>query len=198
MVISHGDDDHIGGAYSILSSLPVNEIITSVPERFNSKAEYCSSLQNWQWDGVNFVFINPDDNFFSSNDASCVLKIDNGVNSVLLPGDIENVTEKWLVENKLAVLSSTVLAAPHHGSRTSSSMKFVSAVSAKYVLFPIGYNNRFNFPAKIVLKRYLQKNAAIFDTAKFGAITFKLNNKEVFSSEPLLYRKTNAHYWNRI
>jgi competence protein ComEC len=196
MVVSHGDDDHIGGADSILAAISVQRIMTSVPEQFLSiKAEYCLRGQAWSWDGVDFSFINSADKLFSGNDGSCVLRIDNGVNSILLVGDIERPAENWLINNELNRLVATILVAPHHGSKTSSSPKFIEAVNAKYVLFPIGYRNRFRFPSKVVVRRYLQKKAKLFDTAQSGAITFKLG-KESFVADPLLYRVTNRHYWN--
>lgn len=196
MVVSHGDDDHSGGAYSILKLLKVKKVISSVPEKFlRNDVAVCSSEQSWRWDGVNFIFINSVDELLSSNDASCVLKIDNGSNSILLAGDIEKSVELWLVNNKLTDLAATILVAPHHGSRTSSSPKFIQAVGAKYVLFSTGYRNRFNFPSKAVVNRYLQRKTKLFDTAKFGAILFKLNY-EPFVAAPLLYRITDRHYWN--
>ena len=198
MVISHGDDDHIGGAHSVLVAMPVKKIITSVPEQFAPMpASYCASGQSWNWDGVNFMMLNPKEKLFSGNNASCVLKITSGVNSILLVGDIERPAENWLINNQLANLAATILVAPHHGSKTSSSIKFVEAVSAKYVLLPIGYRNRFRFPSKIVQRRYTQAQAKLFDTAQFGAISFKLNNKDI-AMNPLLYRITNRRYWNFV
>ena len=57
MMISHGDNDHIGGANSILTTLPVKQVLTSVPDRFKpGVASLCMTGQSWQWDGVVFLF----------------------------------------------------------------------------------------------------------------------------------------------
>ncbi len=92
-------------------------------------------------------------------------------------------------------LKSTILVAPHHGSNSSSTRSFINTVRPKYVLFPVGYLNRFAFPNKKVLIRYKKANAGLFDTVNSGAITFKFNNKDKVSL-PLEYRKLFTHYWN--
>jgi len=162
-------------------------------------AEYCSDTKTWSWDGVNFEFIYPPenkDNLTSTNENSCVLRVDTGSNgSILLTGDIEKKAEKWLVENKNSRLPASILVAPHHGSVTSSSDDFISAVHPKYVLFATGYLNRFHFPAKTIVARYLKNNSTIFNTATEGAIIFKLNITKQ-ETNPILYRISNKHYWN--
>jgi len=197
MVISHGDNDHIGGAESVLSMLNVKQIMTSVPQRFpNYHAKNCWAGEHWQWDGVTFRFLSPMENSnLKGNDASCVLKITDGKNSILLTGDIEALTEHILVKNNSQGLQSTILVAPHHGSNSSSTKTFINTVKPEYVLFPVGYLNRFAFPSKKVLIRYKTVNAISFDTVNSGAITFKFNNNDKVSL-PFEYRKLFTHYWN--
>jgi competence protein ComEC len=197
MVISHGDNDHIGGAASVLSMSNVKQIMTSVPQRFpNYHAEHCWAGNHWQWDGVTFSFLSPKQNSnLKGNDASCVLKVTNGENSVLLTGDIEALTEHILVKNNCRDLQSTILVAPHHGSNSSSTKTFINMVKPKYVLFPVGYLNRFAFPNKKVMIRYKMIYTVPFDTVNSGAITFKFNNKDKIFL-PFEYRKLFTHYWN--
>lgn len=197
LVVSHGDNDHIGGAQSILAMLNVRQVITSVPQRFPKiNAKYCEAGQSWSWDGVKFEFLSPPNkNKFSGNDASCVLHITDGKNSILLTGDIEALTEHYLFRRQKPNLHSTILVAPHHGSNTSSTEGFVKAVQAKYILFPVGYLNRFHFPTAQVIKRYKQTRAVLFDTAHSGAITFKFNSTNKINP-PAEYRKLASRYWN--
>ncbi|KPJ67898.1 MAG: hypothetical protein AMJ43_02860 [Coxiella sp. DG_40] len=197
MVISHGDNDHIGGAASVLSMLNVKQIMTSVPERFpNNRAGHCWAGKSWQWDGVTFSFLSPKLNSdLKGNDASCVLKVTDGVNSVLLTGDIEALTEHILIKNNHQNLKSTILVAPHHGSNSSSTISFINIVKPEYVLFPVGYSNRFSFPSNEVTIRYKIIHAIQFDTVNSGAITFMFNNKDKVSL-PSEYKKLFTHYWN--
>ena len=65
---------------------------------------------------------------------------------MLLPGDIEILSEKFLLADGPRQLRSDILVVPHHGSATSSSPEFVNTVAPRYALFPVGYRNRFGFP----------------------------------------------------
>ncbi|MCL5261401.1 MAG: DNA internalization-related competence protein ComEC/Rec2 [Gammaproteobacteria bacterium] len=199
MVVSHGDNDHIGGANSILAADKVSKLITSVPERFApGRAEHCYAGQTWQWDGVKFQILAPNANTtYDGNNSSCVLRITCGKNSLLLTGDIEREAEDFILSNTSLNLQSSILVAPHHGSRTSSSPEFVVAVKPSYVLFPTGYLNRFHFPVQSVIKRYLAIDSKMFNTEATGAITFKIKADSAIL-EPELYRNMYRHYWSDV
>jgi competence protein ComEC len=197
LMISHGDNDHIGGAVSVIAQNNVHKIITSVPGQFcGLNAHYCFSGQKWEWDGVEFTVLSPAfDAIFAGNNASCVLKVSNGKNSLLLTGDIERESENSLIASNAANLAADVIVAPHHGSATSSTLEFISAVKPRMVFFPVGYRNRFRFPAKSVVKRYQALGAQLFDVASGGAIflQFPAHSKMLV---PSLYRHDQRHFWN--
>jgi len=177
MVISHGDADHIGGASDVLQNIPVKSIRTSVPEKFNSSsfAALCLAGQRWEWDGVLFQFIYPyPDTLQLGNDSSCVLRVDAGDSSVIIPGDIERFAEEVLVTRLPQLLSATMLVAAHHGSQTSSTEDFVERVYPRYVFYSTGYHNRYHFPHAPVVARYQQFGVVEYDTARVGAITLNL------------------------
>jgi competence protein ComEC len=192
LIISHDDNDHSGGAESILKKMRVDEILTSVPEKFEL-SKMCELGQIWTWDNVTFSILSPAKKFEKDNDNSCVLKIETAKNSVLLTGDIEASAENWLVENAPEKLRSTVLVAPHHGSKTSSTFAFLQAVKPETVLIPVGYKNPFHHPNKDVVARYESLNAKIFTSANDGALTVRLNSNDVKVES---FRKTSEKYWN--
>jgi len=197
IVVSHGDSDHSGGANSILQLMPVAKVVSSIPKMFPkaSVTQNCYAGQEWQWDGVNFHIIYPPQNMeYDGNKSSCVLRVDNGHNSILLTGDIEHGQEKFLLQHAAGLLSSSILVAPHHGSTTSSTPDFIRAVHPEYVLFAVGEANRFHFPAAEVLERYQQQGAKILQTNNSGAIEFKLTAEQNILP-PLLYRELTRHYW---
>jgi competence protein ComEC len=99
-----------------------------------------------------------------------VLRVSGPGGAVLLPGDVEGVGERALIEREGKALGADVLVVPHHGSRGSSSQAFVAAVRPRHALFATGYRNRFGFPAPEVLERYQVAGAAVHDTARAGAI----------------------------
>lgn len=199
LVISHGDMDHIGGAYSILNSLPVGMILTSEPELFPGKQKMsCHSNQQWQWDGVKFEILHPDSkNFKKRNDYSCVLKVTTKVSSALLTADIEVPSERRLLERVSSKLKSTVMLVPHHGSRTSSSLEFIQAVNPEYAIIPVGYHNRYGHPKPDIVTRYQKTGIKVLDTVHDGAISLLLTNENPLVI-PHCYRLENKRYWHFI
>ncbi len=196
LVISHGDNDHIGGAKAILNSFNVKSIKTSVPDKFPvGRAEFCLKNQNWIWDGVSFQFLYPaPESLELNNDSSCVLKVSAGKNQILLTGDIEKSAEKYLVSYAAEQLKSTVLVAPHHGSKTSAEDSFIEAVNPAYVLFPVGYRNRYHFPNKTVVEKYQHRNTTQYDTVEDGAIQFVIGADQSISALSL-YRLMHKKYY---
>ncbi len=173
LLISHGDNDHIGGAESVLAMMPVREIISSVQKmHLQHQARYCRSGQGWEWDGVKFSILSPPEQHFfqSANNNSCVLQVSTAKYVFLLTGDIEQSAEEWLVKRYGNTLKSHLLIAPHHGSKTSSSLIFLEQVKPEVVLISAGYRNRFSFPHEQVWQRYQQQSIHWFNSAKEGAI----------------------------
>ncbi len=191
LVVSHGDNDHIGGADSLLQDFAVGQIYSSVPDKLPAPVEPCRNGLSWEWDGVRFDLLSPFGTLGNENDNSCVLRVSSPFGSVLFTGDIEKNAEAKLVEHYGENLQTDILIAPHHGSKTSSSKAFLDAVKPAYVLIPIGYLNRWNFPHPDVMKRYQSMNATVLDSAHSGSITV-----EPSVSLPESYRQIHGRYWN--
>ncbi|MDH5184100.1 MAG: DNA internalization-related competence protein ComEC/Rec2 [Gammaproteobacteria bacterium] len=196
LVVSHGDNDHIGGTAAIREALQIEKILTSVPQMVPNSTP-CEAGQTWLWNQVQFELIHPDRDYqqsgASENNLSCVLKITTHYGSVLLSGDIERPAEEQLLKLHAYKLRADYLVAPHHGSRSSSSLAFVEAVNARYVLFPVGYKNRYRFPHEDVTQRYAQ--AELYDTARHGALSVTLAAN--VDGTPLSYRQKARRYWHR-
>ncbi|MCK4842081.1 MAG: DNA internalization-related competence protein ComEC/Rec2 [Methylococcales bacterium] len=195
LLISHGDNDHIGGAGSILKQTNVSQVLTSVPNKLKQYSPtQCQAEQSWVWDQVNFEILSPTiGSQIGDNNNSCVLKVTSKQGSFLLTGDIEKSAEYWLLDNKVEKLASDVLIAPHHGSKTSSTLAFLTKVDADIILIPSGYRNRFSFPHKQVIKRYKELGIDWVNTSDHGALTVSYSlGKIVIKSARLEKRK----YWN--
>jgi competence protein ComEC len=195
LVISHGDNDHIGGATSLLKNFNIKSIKTSVPEKFQYHAIKCLQGESWEWDRVQFKFLYPfKDNLSAGNDNSCVLRVTAGNNSILLPGDIEKGAENYLTDNSPHALAAQILVAPHHGSKTSIQNDFIQAVHPLYVLYGVGYRNRYHFPHPFTLKKYDALHACQLDTVTGGAIQIKIAKTTITLSKQ--YRVERRRYWN--
>ncbi len=196
LIVSHGDNDHIGGAASLLRELPVDRLLSSVPERLPG-ARACRAGQRWQWDGVVFELLNPDAAMArrGGNDASCVLRVSNRAGALLLSGDIERAAERQLLTERAESLAADVLLAPHHGSLTSSTPAFIAAVRPRWVVFATGYRNRFGFPRPAVVARYREQGIIPLDTATSGMISVRLGRDGL--QAPRAYRREQRRYWRQ-
>ena len=192
LIVSHGDNDHIGGSASLLAALPVTRVLSSVPERLPT-AEACASGQAWEWDGVSFTLLHPEpDSLLQGNNRSCVLRVESRYGRVLLPGDIAAKAERELLWRAGEQLRSGILVVPHHGSKSSSTEAFLDTVQPDVALLPVGYRNRYGHPHPAVAARYRERGIALEDSATAGAITVELGNQGL----PLRrYRETQRRYW---
>ncbi len=197
LVVSHGDSDHIGGAASLIRSLPVGEVSSSVPERIeHPRVRACEAGEGWSWEGVNFQMLHPlGGEFAPGNNRSCVLRVSTRGGAVLLTGDIEKEAEAALVRRYGAALASDVLLAPHHGSLSSSSEPFLEAVAPRVVLVAAGYRNRWGFPRPEVVARYQRRGAALVTTADQGTLSLHLGQEGV-QLQPG-YRRHRGRFWHR-
>jgi len=118
---------------------------------------------------------------------------------VLLPGDIEEVQEKYILNHPMLLeklKNIDVLVAAHHGSKTSSSKKFIEHLKADLVIYTNAYKHFYHFPHPSVVNRFSQTDA-IQETTSNGQIAFmspdKLNDKINLN----IYRRDKAKVWNR-
>ncbi len=204
LVISHDDADHTGGALSVLQALPVDTLLTSLPDLdplllLGPEEQRCMAGQAWSWDGVAFEMLYPDAAMreaekLKDNERSCVLKITTAAGSVLIPADIERRGEQTLLSAAAEQLKSDVLIAPHQGSRTSSSQAFVEAVAPRLVIFPVGYRNPFRHPHPEVVARYAASGSVGARTDQGGAISVELQVGKPLSA--VRYRDRHVRYWH--
>jgi competence protein ComEC len=104
------------------------------------------------------------------NNNSLVTRVSLGEVSVLIPGDIMRPAERELVALMGGKLKSSVLIAPHHGSRTSSSEEFLAAVAPQAVLISCGDRAGSGMPHLQILERYAARGAQVYRTDRNGAI----------------------------
>jgi competence protein ComEC len=223
LIVSHADSDHSGGALSILRAVPVARLVSSLPEDSAivasaragratepvhfphaapateaTPATRCAAGERWEWDGVAFEVLHParaayGDAARKSNDLSCVLRIVSAGGSALLTGDIEAVSEAELIARDAAALRADVLVVPHHGSRTSSTLAFVTAVSPRLAIIAAGYRNRFGHPRAEILGRYVRADAARARTDLQGAISVTLAPDRPIDA--IAERERRRRYW---
>ncbi len=202
LVVSHQDQDHAGGAESVLGGLPVVRVLSSLsynhPLRLiaGPRNEACAAGQTWDWDGVRFRVLHPADPVGegrAGNDATCVLQVEAAGSTLLLSSDIEAASESQILAREGGALASEFVVAPHHGSRTSSTQAFIAATAPRWVIFPVGYRNRFRHPAPDVWARWEASGAGLLRTDLAGAVSFELGP---WARAPVAERERAPRYWH--
>jgi competence protein ComEC len=188
MLLSHADADHAGGAPSIHQAMPVARILGGDIERMphGLPVEWCRNGETWTWDDVTFA-IWIWEQAGEGNPGSCVLSVEANGERLLLTGDIDVAAERAMLEQGFDVRADW-LQAPHHGSRTSSSKRFLHAVSPRGVLISRGRNNAFGHPHPLVMSRYRWLGIDTHDSAERGAITLRLGTFGDVDSERAVRR----------
>lgn len=192
MILSHADSDHAGGAPAIQRRMSVSQVISGerlqLPVSLGAQA--CQSGSGWMWDQVRFTLWQWKE-AKSGNQASCVLLVEAAGERLLLTGDIDEPAEQALVDSGLAIDAQWLLV-PHHGSRSSSSAAFLTAVGAAGALISRGEHNAFGHPHPDVVQRLQQAGMALYDTAERGALMVRLGRfgpVEGLRDEPRFWRE---------
>jgi competence protein ComEC len=198
VVVSHRDSDHSGGTEAVRAGWPNARWLSSYD---TESVRRCVAGQHWEWDGVRFEVLHPaPDNHtedgrgrLSSNAMSCVLLIKSTDQSAWLSGDLDAARETRLALDH-PELRATVMLAPHHGSRTSSSPVLLNTLRPKWVLVQSGYRNRFGHPAPEVLDRYRQRGIPWVASPECGAARWRSAEPQVVHCE----RDEKRRYWQHV
>jgi competence protein ComEC len=201
LAVSHDDDDHKGGAVSVLALMPTRSLTLGpsltqsfAPEATTVGRDRCERGHGWTWDDVEFRWLHPGTREFArDNDSSCMLLVRAGNRTALITGDVEAEAERELVAAGILPRVDVVVV-PHHGSRTSSTPDFVQAVSPRWAVYAVGHRNRWNFPVPRVVERWEQVGAEGVLTSRSGAVTFELVPGQAVA-EPIAWRHVARRPW---
>jgi competence protein ComEC len=202
LVLSHRDTDHVGGAPAVLALYPQAALLSSLepqhPLQLLRTSQRCEAGQVWEWDGVRFEVLHPRAEDYEqpakSNAMSCVLRVVGMHSTAMLTGDIEAPQEARLLQSMSGDtgLRADWLLVPHHGSKTSSTDAFLTAVAPTIAVVQSGYRNRFGHPADLVRVRYMQAGVNLVDSPHCGAVLWS-------SEEPthqVCIRESHMRYWH--
>ena len=110
------------------------------------------------------------------NNDSLVLRIAYGRRAFLLSGDVERPIERRMLEED-EVQAADVLKVAHHGSKTSSTEEFLSAVHPLFAVISVGFENSYGHPNRDILERLAQHHAALLRTDERGLITIRTDGR---------------------
>ncbi len=114
----------------------------------------------------------------SRNNDSLVVRLQFGERALLLTGDIETGAENALV-NAPTDLHVDVVKVAHHGSKTSSTEKFVLSARPSVAIISVGQTSVFGHPHKEVVERWKASGAEVLTTGACGTITVRTDGREL-------------------
>jgi competence protein ComEC len=137
------------------------------------------------------------------NEMSCVLEIRNKNSSLWLTGDVEKQGEAEITSrlDQEAIDSigdrELIFMAPHHGSKTSSSIELLKRLAPDFAFAQNGYRNRYGHPHPTVTARYEGMQIPFHQTPKTGAQVWSFGDEGNSGSKTIFWRKEAKKLWHR-
>lgn len=205
VLATHPDQDHVGGLPAVIERMNVSYVVTTenssgtgayaafekaITEKGLERILARTGEKIILDEGVVLEILFPDRSTlgWDTNTSSIVARLSYGDESFLFTGDSPQSIEKYLV-SKLAQggqirkdgqsLHSNVLKLGHHGSRTSSSQIFLSAVNPDYAIISAGLNNKYGHPHKEVTDLLTLLKIPSISTVDHGTTVFKTDGTEL-------------------
>lgn len=183
LIATHPHADHIGSMEDILDHVAVEQIVLPDVEHTSKtyedllkkiidkqipavKAEAGVVLKETEQYKMQLIAPRKGEKYESLNNYSAVLYVTYGNTRFLFAGDAEQLSESQMMDYEIR---SDVLKVPHHGSRTSSSEKFIAKVNPRIAVIPCGKDNEYGHPHQETLD--MLKDAEVYRTDKNGDIT---------------------------
>ena len=199
VLISHGDSDHMNGVADLIERRKIGiEIGTLVlPMQEACDESLCSLADMARQAGIQVAEIGPGqgiqekeaalfciqpakgDEIQPGNEASMVLALSSGEFDMLLSGDVEGKGEELLTERLTKTEQARtweVLKVAHHGSRNSTSERFLQSVQPAFAIISAGEQNRYGHPHQETLVRLKERGIKIYSTQDKGAVMIEVKD----------------------
>lgn len=200
VIATHPDSDHIAGLVYVMDrydvraylapGIPNDTAVSSALQKavLNEGIEETHARRGMRLTlgggaYADILFPDRDVSRVETNTGSVVARIVYGDTEFLLTGDAPKSIERYLAVFYPDTLTSDVLKAGHHGSRTSSDELFIDAVKPRYAIVSRGCENRYGHPAAEVVERFLARSITILDTCLEGTVTFSSDGTSLTYTE---------------
>lgn len=186
MVLTHGDYDHMGEAKKMVENFEVENVIFNCG-KFNELEQelikvlnkknipYYNCIKELNIGDNKLYFLN-NGGYDNENDNSSIIYAKFYNYKFLFMGDAGIEVEEDLIR-KHNLQNIDILKVGHHGSKTSSSKKFISTIKPHYSIISVGKNNRYGHPNNNVLDNL--ENSKIYRTDQDGSVMFKINKNKL-------------------
>ena len=184
---THPHEDHIGGLDDVINAFDIeNVVLPDITTNTKTFEDVLDAIENKHLEittpqiGDTFTLGESNCEVKSTiidnsnlNLASLVIRLEFGKNSFLFMGDAETENEEQTTWEQ-----TTVLKVGHHGSNTSSSLKFLEQVKPQIAVIMVGEGNRYGHPNEETLEKLEKMNAKIYRTDENGTITITSDGNE--------------------
>ncbi|HVZ87461.1 MAG TPA: ComEC/Rec2 family competence protein [Polyangia bacterium] len=190
VLLTHRHADHLGGLAAVVRSIGARMFMDATfPHPSPAYAELLETLQAAHVSvhnaergrtvdlggGAILTLLGPPEPAITGsrsdvNANSVVARLDFGRVGFLFAGDAEAKTEDWLLRAGLP-LRAQVLKVAHHGSRYSSTARFLRAVRPSLAVISVGARNDYGHPAERTIEALGRLPAQVLRTDRDGTIT---------------------------
>lgn len=196
LILTHAHADHIGSADEIVRNYKISNVIMPKYSEANmptskvyedllyalseSDAKVIAAKPGnaYTLSGCSFSVYAPNKDYKEMNDSSVVVRVTYGENHFLFQGDAEKASESDILEAGFPV-QADVIKLGHHGSKTSSTEKYLRAVSPQLAIISCGENNKYKLPSESTLQRLSALGIDYRRTDRNGNIVVISDGKEI-------------------
>ena len=194
VVATHPHADHIGGMPHVLDRFIVHNLW--MPDRSHTTDTFDRFLDAIERNEIQITTIEAGASLSAGpiqmmavapnssghdnlNDYSIVLHMQHGGTSFLFTGDAEAISENEILAAGWHI-QADVLDVGHHGSRTSSTDRFLDAVQPSAAIIQVGADNQFGHPHREVMDRFAERGITVLQTAEMGNIVLSTNGVDIY------------------
>jgi competence protein ComEC len=190
-IFTHPHEDHIGGAAAVIDNFEVVQaILPDVAATTSTYEKMLDALEKSEnttvtagaagdvievgSDGLRLELLAPcSTGYEDMNDYSIVVRAVFGDNAVIYSGDAESLSESEILDSaSLGALKADILKVGHHGSVSSTTEEYLSAISPEYAVISCASDNSYGHPHAETLSKLEAHSITVFRTDIDGDIVF--------------------------